>query len=233
MPLHGHAELGRLGVSRGVTLIKETASTAVRSRPQRRDIRRIVPDRVSLTRLEHTFEVNDREFRRYWRDYAFGDAGEQGKVRRDILERLLPKLSIAEVTEVDDRFLRVRGHRRTYKIHLGSANILMEPNDEYPCIVADPRADVPEIPSKATAPERSSSPKRFCWRATTRSMTRSSSIRSPAIETRCTDAVRQRSDPVGLGLRGSATLRADQRSEARQSRAARQGRAERAAQRRP
>ena len=27
------------------------------------------------------------------------------------------------------------GSLRTYKIHLGSANILMEPNDEYLCIV--------------------------------------------------------------------------------------------------
>jgi hypothetical protein len=30
----------------------------------------------------------------------------------------------------------VRGDLRTYKIHLGSANILMEPNDAYLCIVA-------------------------------------------------------------------------------------------------
>ena len=31
----------------------------------------------------------------------------------------------------------VRGNRRSYKIHLGSANVLMEPNDEYLCIVPD------------------------------------------------------------------------------------------------
>ena len=29
----------------------------------------------------------------------------------------------------------VRGDVRTYKIHLGSSNILMEPNDQYLCIV--------------------------------------------------------------------------------------------------
>ncbi|GAB3900473.1 hypothetical protein GCM10027612_62190 [Microbispora bryophytorum subsp. camponoti] len=29
----------------------------------------------------------------------------------------------------------VRGDLRTYKIHLGSGNILMEPNDAYLCIV--------------------------------------------------------------------------------------------------
>jgi hypothetical protein len=33
--------------------------------------------------------------------------------------------------------LIVRGDVRTYKIHLGSGNILMEPNDQYLCIVTD------------------------------------------------------------------------------------------------
>ncbi|MFI7642506.1 hypothetical protein [Nonomuraea sp. NPDC049400] len=37
--------------------------------------------------------------------------------------------------ELTDRFLRVRGQLRTYRIHLGSGNILMEPNDAYLCIV--------------------------------------------------------------------------------------------------
>ena len=31
--------------------------------------------------------------------------------------------------------LVVKGKLRTYKIHLGSGNILMEPNDQYLCIV--------------------------------------------------------------------------------------------------
>src|SRR6267142_2849009 len=33
------------------------------------------------------------------------------------------------------KFLIVKGSLRTYKIHLGSANILMTPNDQYLCIV--------------------------------------------------------------------------------------------------
>ncbi|MFC9630670.1 hypothetical protein ACFTY8_15565 [Streptomyces mirabilis] len=36
---------------------------------------------------------------------------------------------------LDGRFLIVRGELRTYKIHLGSANILMQPDDSYLCIV--------------------------------------------------------------------------------------------------
>ena len=39
-----------------------------------------------------------------------------------------------------ERFLVVRGTLCTYKIHLGSGNILMEPNDQYLCIVPDSRA---------------------------------------------------------------------------------------------
>jgi hypothetical protein len=48
---------------------------------------------------------------------------------------LLPRLKIAKQCELRDKFLVVRGQLRTYKIHLGSGNILMEPNDEYLCIV--------------------------------------------------------------------------------------------------
>jgi hypothetical protein len=57
------------------------------------------------------------------------------KVRRDVIERILPGLAIADRCELLDRWLRVRGDVRTYKIHLGSGNILMEPADTYLCIV--------------------------------------------------------------------------------------------------
>lgn len=74
-------------------------------------------------------------FRDYWRDYAFGDLGETAKTRADVLDRLLPRLKIASRCRLDGKFLFVRGELRTYKIHLGSGNILMEPNDQYLCIV--------------------------------------------------------------------------------------------------
>jgi hypothetical protein len=59
------------------------------------------------------------------------------KTRRDVLERLLPRLKIAKQCCLKDKFLVVSGSLRTYKIHLGSGNILMEPNDQYLCIVPD------------------------------------------------------------------------------------------------
>ncbi|MCE7989816.1 MAG: DUF4132 domain-containing protein [Caldilinea sp. CFX5] len=74
-------------------------------------------------------------YRNYWVDYAFGELGASAATRKAVLERLIPKLKIAKRCDIQDRFLVVRGDLRTYKIHLGSSNILMEPNDQYLCIV--------------------------------------------------------------------------------------------------
>jgi hypothetical protein len=76
-------------------------------------------------------------FRDYWTSYSFGDLSEIGKNRKEILAGLIPRLKISKVAEIKDKFLVVRGSLRTYKIHLGSTNILMEPNDQYLCIVPD------------------------------------------------------------------------------------------------
>ena len=78
--------------------------------------------------------------RNYWDSYAFGELGATALTRRDVLERLLPRLRIARVCTLKDRYLVVRGQLRTYRIHLGSGNIMMEPGNKYLCIVADRRA---------------------------------------------------------------------------------------------
>jgi len=77
------------------------------------------------------------QYRNYWESYSFGELGEVAKSRKAVLERLVPRLKIGKVSEIRARFLVVEGKRRTYKIHLGSGNILMEPNDQYLCIVPD------------------------------------------------------------------------------------------------
>ncbi len=75
-------------------------------------------------------------FQTYWQSYSFGELSETAKTRRTVLETLLPRLTkLKDRWQLDDRFLVVRGDLRTYKIHLGSGNILMEPNDQYLCIV--------------------------------------------------------------------------------------------------
>lgn len=77
--------------------------------------------------------------RQYWRDVAFGELGASAAIRREILQQLIPKLKIADLCSFTDRYLVVKGTKHTYRIHMGSGNILMEPNGQYLCIVADRR----------------------------------------------------------------------------------------------
>ena len=63
-----------------------------------------------------------------------GELGRRGQARRDALVELVPQLRIADRCEIDGAFLVVRGALRTYRIHIGKANVLMEPDDEYLCI---------------------------------------------------------------------------------------------------
>lgn len=74
-------------------------------------------------------------YRDYWASYSFGELGATAQTRKSLLERLVPRLKIASRCTLSERFLIVKGDIRTYKIHLGSGNILMEPNDQYLCIV--------------------------------------------------------------------------------------------------
>ncbi|HYO10810.1 MAG TPA: DUF4132 domain-containing protein [Tepidisphaeraceae bacterium] len=71
----------------------------------------------------------------YWHAYSFGNLSASAETRRAVLERLVPRLKIAERASISGKFLVVKGSLRTYKIHLGSGNVLMEPNDQYLCIV--------------------------------------------------------------------------------------------------
>jgi hypothetical protein len=75
----------------------------------------------------------------YWQGYSFGELSETAVTRREVLVNLLPRLKIAARCTLSERFLEVRGDLRSYKIHLGSGNILMKPNDQYLCIVPDAR----------------------------------------------------------------------------------------------
>jgi hypothetical protein len=74
-------------------------------------------------------------YRDYWQSYSFGELSTTAETRKQLIERLVPRLAIADRCTIAGRFLIVRGNLRTYKIHLGSGNILMEPNDQYLCIV--------------------------------------------------------------------------------------------------
>ncbi|MFG2991500.1 hypothetical protein ACGFZK_19795 [Streptomyces sp. NPDC048257] len=120
-------------------------------------------------------------FREYWTSYGFGELNQSAETRRVLSERLVPRPAIADRCTFQGRFLHVRGELRTYRIHLGSGNVLMAPDDRYLCIVPGgagaPGTPRPAAcPSRGTAPSRSSSPRPCCSRGTRRSPTR----RSPA-----------------------------------------------------
>jgi hypothetical protein len=76
----------------------------------------------------------------YWREYSFGDLSESAKIRSEVLQQLVPRLKIRSQCSFEGKYLIVKGALRTYKIHMGSGNILMEPNDQYLCIVPDSRS---------------------------------------------------------------------------------------------
>lgn len=71
----------------------------------------------------------------YWEQAGFGELTAGAESRRDALAHILPRLRIAGRCALDGRFLVVRGDLNTYRIHLGSGNILMEPGNAYLCVV--------------------------------------------------------------------------------------------------
>ena len=86
----------------------------------------------------------DGRFREYWTSYGFGELTQSAETRRMLLERLIPRLAIADRCALEGRFLQVKGDRHTYKIHLGSGNILRTPNDQYLCIVPKSTGAAPQ-----------------------------------------------------------------------------------------
>jgi hypothetical protein len=84
-------------------------------------------------------------FGEYWTKAAFGDLSESGKMRRTVLRDLLPGLAIAARCWLEERYLVVEGKLRTYRIHLGSGNVQMEPNNQYLCIVRDRTAGSKQV----------------------------------------------------------------------------------------
>jgi hypothetical protein len=91
-------------------------------------------------------------YREYWTSHNFGELNQSAETRRALLERLVPRLAIADRCTIEARYLHVRGERHTYKIHLGSGNILMTPNDQYLCIVPKSTSTAPAAPQTGYLP---------------------------------------------------------------------------------
>jgi hypothetical protein len=93
---------------------------------------------VSVTSIAadpHWADRGDDRYVDYWREASRAELTATAQARRSALERILPRTKLADRCELTDRYLVVRGQLSTYKIHLGSANILMEPGNTYLCIV--------------------------------------------------------------------------------------------------
>jgi hypothetical protein len=80
-------------------------------------------------------DAGQRDFGEYWESFSFGELSAAAQVRGETLRRIVPRLKIGPRCSFESRYLVVRGELRTYKIHLGSGNILMAPDDQYLCIV--------------------------------------------------------------------------------------------------
>ncbi|MCH9671087.1 MAG: DUF4132 domain-containing protein, partial [Gammaproteobacteria bacterium] len=91
---------------------------------------------VAVSSVSNDPDWQHRQHHTYWQDNSFGDLNQTAQTRRVVLESMVPKLKIAKQLSLSDRFLTVAGTLRTYHIHLGSGNILMDPNDQYLCIVS-------------------------------------------------------------------------------------------------
>lgn len=87
-----------------------------------------------------------------WHEQAFAELSPLGERRREVLERVLPGLPIADRVSLDSRFLIVRGRRGTYRIHLGSAGVLMEPGSRAICIVPAGGGSLPGEPGHLWLP---------------------------------------------------------------------------------
>lgn len=92
---------------------------------------------VGVTSIAADPDWTDRGAEReYWQRAGFGELTASAEVRREALRRIVPRLAIADRCSFDGRWMVVSGDVGTYRIHLGSANVLMEPDDAYLCIVA-------------------------------------------------------------------------------------------------
>lgn len=75
-----------------------------------------------------------------------GNVTSASENRRAILESLLPKLAIRDRCRLDARFFVVRGNLHEYRIHIGSANVMIEPGSRYLCIVHGPGDTAATLP---------------------------------------------------------------------------------------
>jgi hypothetical protein len=71
----------------------------------------------------------------YWTRATGAELEEAGKIRREMLQRIVPRLAIAPLCSFDRQWLLVQGKKHLYRIHLGSAAVHIGEQRQHVCIV--------------------------------------------------------------------------------------------------
>lgn len=144
--IHGTSEVGASGIYLQITTDQVRFVSPARQAVRLEDVPALVFSEVmrdvdlfasvcSIGTDPEWRDGGDQRHRAYWEGFAFGALSGTAETRKAVLSDLLPRLAVRDRCEIDGRFLVVRGTKRTYRIHLGSGNILMDPNGQYLCIV--------------------------------------------------------------------------------------------------
>jgi len=77
----------------------------------------------------------DRPDYNYWSSYGTGELTNSAVSRKELLERIVPGLLIADKCSIEDRWLRVTGNMASYRIHIGSGSVYKDTENKHICIV--------------------------------------------------------------------------------------------------
>ncbi len=78
--------------------------------------------------------------RGYWSANLDAELSETANIRGQALQRILPKIGLADRATVKGRFLEVQGVRSAYRIHIGSGAVHDQKTNRHLCIVVKERA---------------------------------------------------------------------------------------------
>ena len=78
---------------------------------------------------------------------------ESGLVRRALIEKLMPDLGLSKATVLEEKHLKVKGTLATYHVHLGTADITVEPSNTLLVLTSDRKpVELPQLPFEEPDP---------------------------------------------------------------------------------
>ena len=85
---------------------------------------------VSVCSVGNDPDWQDRKSE-YWRSSSFGELNESAKVRKEVLTAILPSFKNASRMTMEKNTLIIEGKLNHYKIHLGSSNVMLLPDNKF------------------------------------------------------------------------------------------------------